>query len=116
MSTGDSAVQVVPADQALDARNFEVSKPALKKGETMAQHDARLYGTDKVSQHIKKYDTNGDGNFSVSEVKIIIEEMERDEEQVKSLKKVVCGVIFLCIIFIGVLLGIILGVSFCFLL
>ncbi len=116
MSTGDSAVQVVPADQALDVRNFEVSKPVMKRRETMAEHDARLYGTDKVSQHIKKYDTNGDGNFSVAEVKIIIEEIERDEEQVKGLKKVLCGVVFLCIIFIGVLLGIILGVSFCFLL
>lgn len=112
MSTGDSAVQVFPADQASDVRTFEPKKPGLKRKETMAQHDARLYGSDKVSQHIKKYDTNGDGNFSVAEVKIIIEEMERDENQVKSLKKVVAGVVFLCIIFIGVLLGIILGVSF----
>jgi len=111
MSTGDSAVQIRPADQAFDVRTFEPTKPGLKRKETMAQHDARLYGNDKVSQHIKKYDTNGDGNFSVAEVKIIIEEMERDENQVKSLKKVVAGVVFLCIIFIGVLLGIILGAN-----
>ena len=114
MSTGDSTVQVYPADQAFDVRTFEVGKPGkpgLKRKETMAQHDARLYGSDKISQHIKKYDTNGDGNFSVAEVRIIIEEMERDENQVKSLKKVVAGVVFLSIIFMGILMGIILGVS-----
>ena len=64
MSTGDSAVQVAPADQALDVRNFEVRKPVMKRAETIAEHDARLYGTDKVSQHIKKYDTNGVSNSS----------------------------------------------------
>ena len=85
-----STVQVYPADQAFDVRTFEVGKPGkpgLKRKETMAQHDARLYGSDKISQHIKKYDTNGDGNFSVAEVRIIIEEMERDENQVKSLEQ-----------------------------
>lgn len=114
MSTGDSTVQVYPADQAFDVRTFEVGKPGkpgLKRKETMAQHDARLYGSDKISQHIKKYDTNGDGNFSVAEVRIIIEEMERDENQVKSLKKVVAGVVFLSIIFMGILMGIILGAN-----
>ena len=43
---------------------------------------------DRVEEHIAKYDTNKDGTFSVAEVKAIVEELEKEEQQVKSLKKV----------------------------
>ena len=95
-------------------RNFEpapAGKRTLKHQETVAEHDARLYGSDPISQHIKKYDVNGDGQFELGEVKRIIEELEKDEAQVKSLKKVVAGVVFVSLLFMGVMLGIILGVS-----
>ena len=45
---------------------------------------------DRVEEHIAKYDTNKDGTFSVAEVKAIVEELEKEEQQTKALKKV-CG-------------------------
>ena len=107
-------VQVLPADDAEAVRNFEPSsagKRTLKRKETEVEKDARLYGSDPISQHIKRYDVNGDGKFELGEVKKIIEELERDEAQVKSLKKVVAGVVLVSVIFMGVMLGIIIGVS-----
>ena len=61
-------VQVLPAGETETAR-----KRTLKHKETVAEKDARLYGTDPISQHIKKYDVNGDGRFELGEVKQIIE-------------------------------------------
>ena len=43
---------------------------------------------DRVEEHIAKYDTNKDGTFSVAEVKAIVEELEKEEQQTKALKKV----------------------------
>jgi hypothetical protein len=114
MSESESMVQVLPADQAAAVRNFEpapAGKRKLKHQETVAEHDARLYGSDPISQHIKKYDVNGDGQFELGEVKRIIEELEKDEAQVKSLKKVVAGVVFVSLVFMGVMMGIILGAN-----
>ena len=116
MSAGDTAVQVFPAEQADNlaaVRDFEVGpKRSLKHKETLAEHDSRLYGSDKISQHIKKFDVNGDGNFNLAEVKMIVQELEADEAKVKGLKKVIVGVIFVSLALMGVLLGIIIGVSF----
>jgi hypothetical protein len=43
---------------------------------------------------------------------MIVEELEADEAKVKGLKKVIVGVIFVSLALMGVLLGIIIGVSF----
>ena len=43
---------------------------------------------DRVEEHIAKYDTNKDGTFSVAEVKAIVEELEKEEQQTKASKKV----------------------------
>ena len=43
---------------------------------------------DRVEEHIAKYDTNKDGTFAVAEVKAIVEELEKEEQQTKALKKV----------------------------
>ena len=99
-------VQVLPAGETETAR-----KRTLKHKETVAEKDARLYGTDPISQHIKKYDVNGDGRFELGEVKQIIEELEKDEAQVRSLKKIIVIVVFVSLVFMGAMLGIILGVS-----
>jgi hypothetical protein len=52
---------------------------------------------DALEEHISKYDTNLDGTFSVAEVKAIVEELEKEEQNVKNMQKIIFGVVFLAI-------------------
>jgi hypothetical protein len=60
---------------------------------------------DEIEQVCRKYDSNGDGNFSILEVKNIVADLRDQEKQTKSLKKMLFVVTASAIAFCAIMLG-----------
>jgi hypothetical protein len=64
--------------------------------------DGQLNEIEKICQ---KYDTNGDGEFSIREVRAIVEDVQEAKKQASQLQKIASGLFVVMIIVCGLLLG-----------
>ena len=63
------------------------------------------FGHDSIGAVMLKYDKNGDGVFSVSEVREIVHDVVEQQSLNKQLKKTVVLMVFLLLVMLGALVG-----------
>ncbi len=61
---------------------------------------------DDIERHIASYDVDGSGTFDVAEVKQIVKDLEKSEEEVGRMKWIIMGIIFLSICGFAAMFGV----------
>lgn len=89
--------------------------PAEKNRQTQRRASAQIvakavgitdFGDDAIGAIMKMYDTNGDGNFSIDEVRDIVHDVQSQKSKVKMLKSFVAILTLLVIVAFGAIFGV----------
>ena len=78
---------------------------AASDAAAIAKATGTAFGDDAIAGVMSKYDTNGDGVFSVTEVRQIVNDVQAQRSLNKQLKKVSFGLAALVVLLIGALIG-----------
>lgn len=63
------------------------------------------FGEDSIGAIMSKYDTDGNGSFSINEVRLIVEDVQNQKSTNKSMKKLILILLLFVFLLIGALVG-----------
>jgi hypothetical protein len=63
------------------------------------------FGGDDVGAIMAKYDTDGNGSFSISEVRLIVEDVQKQKSENRSMKKLICMLLGFMLLLLVALVG-----------
>ena len=116
-STGEESVVQTRTDSA--STDMTDGEPVLvpTTDEAAEARDLRLYDTDHdgrlnhIERTIKRYDTNGDGSFSTTEVKAIVQDLENAKREARSMYHLSVGILVASAMLFGALFAIMIAAN-----